>query len=219
MNTMSGEHESPSADNVDGNQDLTKLNDKDQEELLREFIASNPADEKTSLSTRAKRMLMGDEDVGQYLYRHTGVMLPRKHQHHMGSILQLFGRGLVIVDVASGEKRAALGFLAPKTAQNRWVPGPDYIIQTAVEIQQFDQDAVQCEVVSLEKVTEESWSLGEKRKHALDEFPRKHLPRICRIAGTPEAFKLIWRTMTLVFIWEREPRDDLGALIRWVGRL
>jgi hypothetical protein len=186
-----------------------------------------PSD-REGISTRAKRMIMGEIDVGQFRYKHTDTMLPRKHQHHMSALLQLFGKGIVVIDVFSGGQRAALGFLAPLSSQNRWVPGDDYVIQTAVEIQSGrEKGTVQCEVVArqelikpgTDRVPQDDWQLGEKRHHKLNEFPRKHLVRMSHVSGGTDAFKLIWRTMVFVFVWEREPRDDLGALIRWVAQL
>lgn len=166
------------------------------------------AEEETP-SKRAKRMLMGEIDLGQFRFKNTDTMLPRKHQQHMSAILQLFGLGIIVVDVFAGGDRAAIGFLAPLSSQSRWVPGDDYIVQTAVQ-----RDLFQCEVVARQDIRGQSkWKLGEKREHNIDEFPRKHLARVNRIAVDA------WKTMVLVFIWEREPRDDIGALAAWIHTL
>ena len=179
-----------------------------------------------SVSMRAKRMLMGELDLGQHRFKHTDTMLPRKHQAQMTPLLKLFGMGIIVVDVFAGEHRAAIGFLAPLSSQSRWTPGDDYIVQTASEIQSQnalrpeDVGTVQCEVIARMDLGEnDKWQLGKLREHHLNEFPRKHLSRLARIMGSTEAFKLMWSTMTLVFIWEREPRDDLAALIRFVATL
>jgi hypothetical protein len=183
--------------------------------------AAPTAPKDDSISMRAKRMIMGEHDLGQYLFKHTDTMLPRKHQQQMGPLLKLFGRGIIVVDVFCGEQRAALGFLAPLSSQSRWVPGDDYIVQTAAEIQAgTDKGTVQCEVIARQDLAAtDKWQLGKHREHRLNDYPRKHLARLARVTGTSDAFKLMWRTMCMVFIWEREPRDNLAALIAFVGQL
>lgn len=186
------------------------------------------------ISTRAKQRLMGDEDMGQYLFRSTGTMLPKKQAHLMEPLLKLFGRGIIIIDVFTGGERCALAFLAPlgqlgtavnggscaRHAPSIWTPGDHWVQQTATHILEGkDKGAVQVELLARDDIgTQDEWRLGKNRVHRLNEYPRRHLEPMSRIAGSTAAFELMWRTMGLVFIWEREAKDDLEALVRHLAQ-
>lgn len=166
-----------------------------------------------SITDRAKKMLINDMSLGQFIFQSTDTMLPKKHSASMESLLMLFGRGIIIVDVACGSKRSALGFMAPTSELNRWVPDDRYIIQTATQL----GNNIQVELVSTDDIGDrDSWELSAKRTHSLNKFPGTHKQRIERITGSATAFQTIWAHMSLVFIWEKNEKDDFQALVEYV---
>lgn len=161
---------------------------------------------------RAKKMIMGDIDIGQYRFKSTDTMLPKKHQNLMTPLLQLFGQDIIIIDVVAN-KRSALGFLAPKNTQSMWVPGSEYILQIACEA----ESTVYTKILSAAAVTCDTWVMGNTRVHNLNEFPKRQIARTARLAESPDILKTLWSSMVMVFIWEREEQNDLEALIKFVS--
>jgi hypothetical protein len=158
-------------------------------------------------------MLMGNIDLGQFIFKSTDTMLPKTHSECMEPLLKLFGHGIIPVDVASGSKRCALAILVPMSSLNCWVPDSRYLVQT------FSENGV-VELIATEDVAgQDTWELSKARKHVLNDFPKHHLPRIYHIAGSEGAFKTVWATMSLVFIWEILEADDLLGLLQYVESL
>lgn len=164
-----------------------------------------------SLSNTAKQMLMGDLDLGQFIFKSTDTMLPKTHSDCMTALLQLF-KHVVVCDVASGSKRCAVAMLVPISQLNRWVPDSRYLVQT------FSSQTV--ELIATEDIAgRDEWPLSGARTHRLNEFPKRHLPRLARIAGSESVLNGIWETMSLVFIWEKEEMDDLAGLLEYINEI
>lgn len=162
-----------------------------------------------SLSKRAKDMIIGEINLNQFMFQSTNTMLPKKHSSVMEKILQLFGKNVIVVDIASGSERCAVGILVPTKTLSNWVPIEGYLLQTATVI---DKN-VTVELISTTIVDKDTFILSEKRMHILNEFPKRHQPRVAILAQTEETYELIWKTMSLVFIWEIESNDDLNKLV------
>lgn len=187
------------------------------------------------ISTRAKLMIMGDLNMGQYLFKNTNTMLPRKHQECMSDLLNLFAKGIIITDIFSGGERASITFLAPISSLSKWIPEQakiivqatetepthiednknEYVLQTAV----LGKDSIITECISRKSINAETWVFGPKRTHSMDEYPKNYSARLSSLSGSAEAYGLIWKTMALICIWERNPGDDLKSLIAHIESL
>lgn len=160
-----------------------------------------------SIQATTKKMLMGDIDIGQYIFKSTDTMLPKKHSNCMDALLKLYSFGIVPIDVASGSKRCMISFLVPRSELKKWVPNDTYIIQT------YNSESV--EVLSTTHLNDEKWEISTARTHVLNEYPKRHLGRIARIATSESECFSIWETMCLVSIWEKDESDDLDNMIRY----
>ncbi len=167
------------------------------------------------IAARAKKMLMGDLDVGQYLFESTDTMLPKKHSACMETLLKMFGHGVIVVDVACGSTRAALALLVPTTTLSRYVPADAYVVQTAT----FRGDTAVVELVAKSEIEESTWRLSRRRVHDANEFPKRHIPRIAQLAQSEAAADAVKRDMSIVFIWERDELDDFASLCEYVYNL
>lgn len=180
----------------------------------RRFVPVHDVPDPTrGIARRAKCMIMGELDLGQYCFRHTDTMLPRRHQVLMSAVLRLFGLGIIVVDVFSGD-RAALAFFAPRETQDRWLPGSDYIVELAAC---GAEGKITCQVRSGQPVHDDLWRLGKNREHSIDAYPAKYYARVAYLAGSHTAW--LWRTKVLVFIWERDAADNLAALVDHISQL
>ena len=169
-----------------------------------------------SIAKRATDMVMGELDVGQFIFRGTGTMLPKKHCGVIDTVIDLHkNHDVIIIDIASGSSRSAVGLLVPTAKLSNWVPDQRYIVQTATS--KSSSDECKMEVVSTTEVKETKYELSAKRAHDTEEFPKRHMPRIARLCATHDTYNKVWDTMSLVFIFEKEPSDNLTALMEFIA--
>ncbi len=145
----------------------------------------------------SKRIILGEMDIGQYIYRSTGTILPKHRQRLLARLLELTDLGYIVFDVgASTTRTASLGILVPRRIT---IPKPSEE-SDAIFVADMKDDECSIGLMSMIPMTNIEFKLGKKKNFDGREFPRQFFKRIVKIPA--------WKTMQIVYIVNMDSRLD-----------
>lgn len=131
------------------------------------------------LKARAKELIIGDRDYGQYLHS-TGTILPKRFSHLLEPLFDLMSNDIVTIDIG-GFTNSCVAIVTAATHEFG-LPPAGVIVQTAVL-----KDDEWCVEVRAAMPVPDEIAISKHRMHKWNDFPTKYFGRIARMGVDVEA--------------------------------